>query len=217
MVADAARAGGHLLLITMSAAAPAIPVPGELARPRVRVIFGALMLVLLLAALDQTIVATALPTIVGDLGGLSHISWVTSAFLLAQTAVTPLYGKLGDLYGRKRILQTAVVLFLTWALVRIGEHGLSRARELASRDGVPAARITAVVAELRGNALIAGEDGAPRLTASGQLLAERAIAARRELLAEALADETADRDPAVNELLHRLAKELAGEPPTVAA
>ena len=70
------------------------------------------MLVMLLAALDQTIVATALPTIVGDLGGLEHISWVTSAYLLAQTAVTPLYGKLGDLYGRKRILQTAVVIFL---------------------------------------------------------------------------------------------------------
>jgi EmrB/QacA subfamily drug resistance transporter len=78
----------------------------------VRVIFAGLMLVLLLAALDQTIVATALPTIVGDLGGLSHLAWVTSAFLLAQTAVTPIYGKLGDLYGRKRILQTAVVLFL---------------------------------------------------------------------------------------------------------
>ena len=70
------------------------------------------MLVMLLAALDQTIVATALPTIVGDLGGLEHISWVTSSYLLAQTAVTPLYGKLGDLYGRKRILQTAVVIFL---------------------------------------------------------------------------------------------------------
>ena len=70
------------------------------------------MLVMLLAALDQTIVATALPTIVGDLGGLEHISWVDDAYLLAQTAVTPLYGKLGDLYGRKRILQTAVVIFL---------------------------------------------------------------------------------------------------------
>ena len=67
---------------------------------------------MLLAALDQTIVATALPTIVGDLGGLDHLAWVTSAFLLAQTAVTPIYGKLGDLYGRKRILQSAIVLFM---------------------------------------------------------------------------------------------------------
>jgi EmrB/QacA subfamily drug resistance transporter len=70
------------------------------------------MLVLLLAALDSTIVATALPTIVGDLGGLQRLSWVTSAYLLAQTAVTPLYGKLGDQLGRKRVLQSAVVLFL---------------------------------------------------------------------------------------------------------
>jgi EmrB/QacA subfamily drug resistance transporter len=78
----------------------------------VRVIFGGLMLVLLLASLDQTIVATALPTIVGDFGGLQHISWVVSAYLLGQTAVTPLYGKLGDLYGRKRVLQSAIVIFL---------------------------------------------------------------------------------------------------------
>jgi EmrB/QacA subfamily drug resistance transporter len=83
-----------------------------LARPRVRLVFAGLMLVLLLAALDQTIVATALPTIVGDLGGLNHLAWVTSAFLLAQTAVTPIYGKLGDLYGRKRILQIAILIFL---------------------------------------------------------------------------------------------------------
>jgi EmrB/QacA subfamily drug resistance transporter len=75
-------------------------------------IFSGLMLVMLLAALDSTIVATALPTIVGELGGLERLSWVTSAYLLAQTAVTPLYGKLGDQLGRKRILQSAVVLFL---------------------------------------------------------------------------------------------------------
>ena len=56
--------------------------------------------------------ATALPTIVGDLGCLDRLSWVTSAFLLAQTAVIPLYGKLGDLYGRKRVLQSAVLVFL---------------------------------------------------------------------------------------------------------
>jgi MFS family permease len=67
----------------------------------VLVVFGGLMLVLLMAAFDQTIVSTALPTIVGDLGGLNHISWVVTAYLLAQTAVTPIYGKLGDVYGRK--------------------------------------------------------------------------------------------------------------------
>ena len=76
------------------------------------VVLGALMLVMLLASLDQTIVSTALPTIVGDLGGLEHISWVVTAYLLAITVVTPLYGKLGDLYGRKVVLQGALVLFL---------------------------------------------------------------------------------------------------------
>ncbi len=79
---------------------------------RVRAVFGGLLLVMLLAALDQTIVATALPTIVGDLGGLSHISWVVTAYLLAQTAVTPLYGKLGDMHGRKVVLQAGLVVFL---------------------------------------------------------------------------------------------------------
>ena len=81
-------------------------------QPRVRLIFIALLFVLLLAALDQTIVSTALPTIVGDLGGISHLSWVVTAYLLASTVTGPLYGKLGDLYGRKKVLQTAIVIFL---------------------------------------------------------------------------------------------------------
>ncbi|MFG2312898.1 DHA2 family efflux MFS transporter permease subunit [Streptomyces sp. NPDC048566] len=67
---------------------------------------------MLLAALDQTIVSTALPTIVSDLGGLEHLSWVVTAYLLASTAATPLWGKLGDQYGRKRLFQTAIVIFL---------------------------------------------------------------------------------------------------------
>src|SRR3984885_11850233 len=75
-------------------------------------VIGALLLVMLLASLDQTIVSTALPTIVGDLGGLEHLSWVVTAYLLAVTVVTPLYGKLGDLFGRKVVLQAALVLFL---------------------------------------------------------------------------------------------------------
>jgi EmrB/QacA subfamily drug resistance transporter len=73
---------------------------------------GGLLLVLLLAALDSTIVATALPTIVGEFGGISRLSWVVTAYLLAQTVVTPLYGKLGDLYGRKKVVQIAIAIFL---------------------------------------------------------------------------------------------------------
>jgi EmrB/QacA subfamily drug resistance transporter len=85
--------------------------------PRVRLIFGALLLVLLLASLDQTIVSTALPTIVGDLGGVSKLSWVVTAYLLATTISGPLYGKLGDLYGRKLVLQTAIVIFLVGSVL----------------------------------------------------------------------------------------------------
>src|SRR5215471_16440836 len=79
---------------------------------RVRLIFAALVLVLLLASLDQTIVSTALPTIVGDLGGIDHLSWVVTAYLLTSTVSGPIYGKLGDLYGRKIVLQVAIVIFL---------------------------------------------------------------------------------------------------------
>src|SRR5438128_3299118 len=87
-------------------------VPSPIAHERVLVVFSGLVLVMLLAALDSTIVATALPTIVGELGGLAHLSWVVTAYLLAQTITTPLYGKLGDLSGRKRVLQIATVIFL---------------------------------------------------------------------------------------------------------
>nr|WKF61040.1 Multidrug resistance protein 3 [Paraburkholderia busanensis] len=80
--------------------------------PPVRLLFAALLLVMLLAALDQTIVSTALPTIVGELGGLSNLSWVVTAYLLSSTIVVPLYGKFGDLFGRKIVLQTAIIVFL---------------------------------------------------------------------------------------------------------
>ena len=94
----------------MSASLPAgMPESGGLrdgqGSRHIYVVFSGLVLVMLLAALDQTIVSTALPTIVGELGGLDHICWVVTAYLLAQTIVTPLYGKLGDLYGRKIVLQ----------------------------------------------------------------------------------------------------------------
>jgi EmrB/QacA subfamily drug resistance transporter len=79
---------------------------------RVWFVFSGLMLGLLIASLDRTVVATALPTIVSDLGGLSQLSWVVTGYLLASTVSTPLWGKLGDLYGRKRLFQASIVLFL---------------------------------------------------------------------------------------------------------
>src|SRR3954470_18069551 len=91
-----------------SAAAGGAPLAGR----ALVTVFAALMLGMLLAALDQTIVSTALPTIVGDLRGGSHIAWVITAYLLATTVSTPLWGKLGDQYGRKVFFQAAIVIFL---------------------------------------------------------------------------------------------------------
>jgi EmrB/QacA subfamily drug resistance transporter len=88
------------------------PTEQQLASRTVWTIFGGLMLAMLLAALDQTIVATALPTIVKDLGGAEHLSWVVTAYMLASTVTTPLWGKLGDLFGRKPLFLACIVIFL---------------------------------------------------------------------------------------------------------
>ena len=80
-------------------------------------VFAALILGMFLAALDQTIVSTALPTIVGDLGGLNHLSWVVTSYLLASTVSTPLYGKLGDMLGRKPVFQAAIAIFLVGSML----------------------------------------------------------------------------------------------------
>ena len=111
----------------MASATPA-PAPGAqpgsddnampgLGRRRILLIIGALMCGMLLAALDQTIVSTALPTIVGDLKGGSHIAWVITAYLLATTVSTPLWGKLGDQYGRKVFFQASIVIFLVGSVL----------------------------------------------------------------------------------------------------
>ncbi|WP_326822403.1 MDR family MFS transporter [Streptosporangium sp. NBC_01756] len=86
-------------------------------RAQIRLVMAGLMLAMLLAALDQTIVATALPMIAQELGGLDQLSWVVTSYLLASTAGTPLYGKLSDLYGRKRVFQSAIVIFLIGSIL----------------------------------------------------------------------------------------------------
>jgi len=95
-----------------SVGAPSTTTTSPLTHRQILVVFSGLMLGMFLAALDQTIVSTALPTIVGDLGGLNHLSWVVTAYLLTSTASTPLYGKISDLYGRKIMFQSAIVIFL---------------------------------------------------------------------------------------------------------
>ena len=95
-----------------SAAAVASAAHVELTHNEILVIIFALMGAMLLAALDQTVVSTALPRIAGDLHGLDRLSWVATAYLLTSAIVTPLYGKISDLYGRKKIFIVAILLFL---------------------------------------------------------------------------------------------------------
>ena len=102
----------------LAAPAPAeAPVEGERSHAEIMVIVSALMLAMFLAALDQTIVGTALPTIAGDLHGLNELSWVATAYLLTSAVTTPLYGKIGDLFGRKKIFLSAIVIFLVGSML----------------------------------------------------------------------------------------------------
>jgi EmrB/QacA subfamily drug resistance transporter len=95
------------------AAGPAVAATHETPTEReIRAVFLGLMIVLGLAAIDQSIVATALPRIVGDLGGVSHLSWVVTAYVLTSTSTMPIYGKLSDQYGRKPVLYAAILIFL---------------------------------------------------------------------------------------------------------
>jgi EmrB/QacA subfamily drug resistance transporter len=96
----------------------------DLSRRRVLLIISALLLGMFLAALDQTIVSTALPTIVGDLHGASHLTWVVTSYLLASTVSTPLWGKLGDQYGRKTFFQSAIVIFLVGSALAGFSHSM---------------------------------------------------------------------------------------------
>src|SRR5574340_29757 len=114
----------------MSAELPDIPP----ASPReVRTVLAGLMLALMLASLDQNIVGVALPQIVSELGGLSRLSWVVTAFLVTSTATTPLYGKLSDMYGRKPLFIIAIIIFLVGSCL----CGLSRSMtELVAFRGI---------------------------------------------------------------------------------
>jgi EmrB/QacA subfamily drug resistance transporter len=106
--------------------------------PKLVPVFVALALGMFLAALDQTIVSTALPTIVGDLGGLEHLSWVVTSYLVASTASTPLYGKLGDTVGRKPMFQAAIVIFLAGSLLSGAAQSLDELILFRALQGVGA-------------------------------------------------------------------------------
>ncbi|WP_225848124.1 MDR family MFS transporter [Streptomyces sp. HPF1205] len=110
----------------MTPTEPAVTAAKPGPRPRsVRVVMVGLLIAMLLAMLDNMIVGTAMPTIVGDLGGLNHLSWVVTAYTLATATSTPIWGKLGDMYGRKGIFLTSIVLFLCGSAL----SGMSRSMD----------------------------------------------------------------------------------------
>ena len=135
-----------------NAAAAATSLPeGGLTHRQILVVLSGLMLGMLLAALDQTIVSTALPTIVGDLGGLNHLSWVVTAYLLTSTAVTPLYGKISDLYGRKTLFQFAIAVFLIGSALAGLSQNMGELIAFRALQGVGGGGIFAMVLSIIGD------------------------------------------------------------------
>ncbi|MGO9079660.1 MAG: MDR family MFS transporter [Streptosporangiaceae bacterium] len=108
------------------------------AQREVLIVLPGLLLAIIIAMLDQLVVSTALPRIVGDLGGLNHLSWVVTAYVLAATITTPLYGKLGDLYGRKRLLMIAIVLFLIGSALSGLAHSMDQLIAFRALQGLGA-------------------------------------------------------------------------------
>ncbi|HSR83842.1 MAG TPA: MDR family MFS transporter [Streptosporangiaceae bacterium] len=102
------------------------------------IVLPGLLLTLIIAMLDQLVVSTALPRIVGDLGGLNHLAWVVTAYVLASTITTPLYGKLGDLYGRKRLLMIAIIIFLVGSALSGLSHNMDQLIAFRALQGLGA-------------------------------------------------------------------------------
>jgi EmrB/QacA subfamily drug resistance transporter len=120
-----------------AAAAPATDVPSGPQR-EILIVLPGLLLTLIVAMLDQLVVSTALPRIVGDLGGLNHLAWVVTAYVLASTITTPLYGKLGDMYGRKRLLMIAIVIFLIGSALSGLSHSMDQLIAFRALQGLGA-------------------------------------------------------------------------------
>ena len=111
--------------------------PGK-ARREILIVLPGLLLAIMLAMLDQLVVSTALPRIVGDLGGVTHLSWVVTAYVLATTVTTPLYGKLGDMYGRKRWLMIGIVIFLVGSALSGLSHSMAELIAFRALQGLGA-------------------------------------------------------------------------------
>jgi EmrB/QacA subfamily drug resistance transporter len=125
---------------TQSAGAAGTAASGP--KREILIVLPGLMLALILAMLDQTVVSTALPRIVGDLGGVTHLSWVVTAYILASTITTPLYGKLGDQYGRKRWLIASIVIFLIGSALSGLSHSMDQLIAFRALQGIGAGGLT---------------------------------------------------------------------------
>ena len=126
---------------------------------QILLVFSGLMAGLLLAALDQTIVATALPRIVGELGGLEYYSWVVTAYLLSSTVCTPLYGKISDLYGRRIMVQIAILIFLLGSLLAGVAQGMIQLILFRGVQGIGAGGLMALTFAVVGDVVSPRERG----------------------------------------------------------
>ena len=133
--------------------------PAALSHREIMVVLGGLMAGMFLAALDQTIVATALPTIVGDLGGIEQLSWVVTAYLLTSTAATPLFGKISDLYGRRALFRAAILVFLLGSLLAGVAQTMTQLVAFRAVQGVGAGGLIALTQAIIGDVVAPRERG----------------------------------------------------------
>ena len=139
--------------------AAAASTAGALTHRQILFVFAGLMTAMLLAALDQTIVATALPTIVGELGGLQHLSWVVTSYLLASTVSVPLYGKISDMYGRKNLYYFAIITFLVGSIASGVSQGMAQLIAFRAVQGLGAGGLMALSQTIIGDVVSPRERG----------------------------------------------------------
>jgi EmrB/QacA subfamily drug resistance transporter len=138
---------------------PDVPQPYALTHRQIQTVFAGLMAGMFLAALDQTIVATALPTIVGELGGLDQISWVASSYLLTSTAIMPLAGKLSDLYGRRQLFQASILVFLAGSFLAGVSQSMGQLIAFRALQGVGAGGLLVLTFAIVGDLVAPRERG----------------------------------------------------------
>ena len=143
----------------MSEAQPAPTTGAQLTHRQIQLVFLGLMAGMLVAALDQTIVATALPTIVGDLGGLNHLSWVVTAYLLTSTISVPVYGKVSDLLGRKVVFQFALVVFVIGSMLCGLSQNMAQLIGFRAFQGLGAGGLLAMAQAIIGDVVAPRERG----------------------------------------------------------